>query len=809
MLRKLFTKNRYEEDYAWDDDAPGDQLFAPPERLSALDYNIAAALGVVAFIFVYSFSYKGLHPSVWGDCAVAASLMPPESVCPGLWRSFASFVYSGFGIDCGNAVVSFLGKVAAGVVAAFSYLIFKQILSVLVRMIDPLAVWTKFFMRLLPAVATIILMCSQSVWMLAQSFSPDAFAFLLFIATLFLFLSFLSLGSLAPGYWAMFLVGLMCAESLFGFLVLVSFWAIFYILLNKGKIEHIDFLEPLTQQSSKWYLTFFWALGFLLAIAVNVIGFVSMGGAEALGIELSGIPVKYLWGLWPSFASSASIGGWIVGMGVAFLPFILGISLLRRGTDLEYFLHYHVGIVFFVISAVAYSQLASLPALWFWTFPSISVESAMMKAVLAFMSAVAVFCGMCVAIVDAYCRDHRKLALQLNPELIPPERKSRFRAVVRDVLVAFLFLALIAGVLPLRFDTAPLNMLAILDDYIREVVDEADGVKFLFTDGECDAAIELEAARRNKELVTVPIVPKPGSRILSSVKPMLTDEEELEAVDVSGANLLVTMLNKNRGDIAVQYWLDIVRQKTARSYPPVSGVIARSKWPSEEMRADGVSRAHRLAGRYLDFYKDVSEIPESVDPIIRHCFQVSQFRLQCMAEFRFRNMQLSRKASEQSSALDGAERIERSLSKDLNESNGALRELKAAIERAQMHIMHQVTPGDALMLALARADFSAGRRHAERILETNPEDPRANFMMGMYSYGKDEYAEAEKYFKECVRYNKREISYWNNLAMAQMKLGKVAEARKSISTAKSLIANLVLEVKDTLRQIDEAEAAKK
>ena len=82
-------------------------------------------------------------------------------------------------------------------------------------------------------------------------------------------------------------------------------------------------------------------------------------------------------------------------------------------------------------------------------------------------------------------------------------------------------------------------------------------------------------------------------------------------------------------------------------------------------------------------------------------------------------------------------------------------------------------------------------------------------MMGMYSYGKDQYADAEKFFKECVRYNKREISYWNNLAMAQMKLGKYADARRSIATAKSLIANLVHEVKDTLNQIDEAEAAGK
>lgn len=808
MLIKIFAKNRY-DDYDRDDDVPGNEIFPPPERLTLLDYVIAGILGVCAFLFVYALSYKGLYPAVWSDCAVASSLMPPDAVCPGLWRSLVSIVYSVFGIDGGNTAVSFLGKLFAGLVAALSYLTFKQILAILVRMIDPLAVWTKFFMRLLPIVGTILLLCSQSIWQLAQAFSPDSFAFLLFIATLILFLAFLSLGSLVPGYWAMFFVGLMCAESPFGFLVLASFWVIFYILLDKGKIEHIDFLEPLTQQSSKWYLTFFWALGFLLSIAVNVIGFVSMGGAEALGIELGGIPVKYISGLWNSLISSASIGGWIVGVGVAFLPFILGISLLRRGTDVEYFLRYHVGMVFFVISAVAYSQLASLPALWFWTFPSISVDSAMMNAVFAFMSAVAVFCGMCVAVVDVYCRDHRKLALQLNPELIPPERKSRLRAIVRDVLVAFSLLALIAGVLPLRFDATPLKMLAILDDYIREVVDEADGVKFLFTDGECDAAIELEAARRGKELVTVPIVPKSGSRILSSVRPMLTDEEEREAADVSGANLLVSMLNKNRSDIAVQYWLDIVRQKTARTYPPVSGVIARTNWPAEDVRTSGVERTYELAGRYLDFYKEISEIPESVDPVLRHYFQVSQFRLQCMAEFRLRNMKLSRKASEHSAALDGVEQFERNLSKNLNESNGALRELKAAIERVQKHVMHQVTPGDALMLALTRADFSAGRRHAERILETNPEDPRANFMMGMYSYMKSEYADAEKFFKECVRYNKREISYWNNLAMAEMKLGKYADARRSIATAKSLIANLVLEVKDTLNQIDEAEAAKK
>ena len=131
------------------------------------------------------------------------------------------------------------------------------------------------------------------------------------------------------------------------------------------------------------------------------------------------------------------------------------------------------------------------------------------------------------------------------------------------------------------------------------------------------------------------------------------------------------------------------------------------------------------------------------------------------------------------------------------------------MEETRARTLKAVTPREGLQLALVRADFALARRYAEPILEAVPEDPNANFAMGMSYYVQKQYARSEEFLKRCLVKNAKEPAVWNNLAMIMLKTGRIDEAEQHAKKALELIPDSA-EVKDTLKQIREArtEAAK-
>ena len=346
----MFGRKKYEDDYYQDEDENGlGGSFIPPMKLDLRDGFIAVFLGVFAALFIWAFSYKGLHPEAWSDCAIAAGLRPATTLFPGLWRLLARGIYSTLGIAHGDYAIMILGKVFVGAMVAYVYLLSRESLAVLVRMHDDNGVWWGRLSRWISALAALLFLCADPVWRLGQAFTPMTLLAFEFVLAAYLLARFLGSGTVRPVYYAMFVIGLFGAESPLGLAMLVGFWSIFYLLLNKGQLFHVQLLEPLLQQSSKWLITLLWAFGLFLGITLNVVGFISFDGLAATGATAGTLPLMYAVEMWHVFAGAASAGGWIVGLGFMVLPFILAVALLRRATDLEYFLSYHVGIVFFVI----------------------------------------------------------------------------------------------------------------------------------------------------------------------------------------------------------------------------------------------------------------------------------------------------------------------------------------------------------------------------------------------------------------------------------------------------------------------------
>ncbi len=803
LFRKV--KPYYPEDIE-DDDMPEGVSLQPPQQMDVFDWLIAALLAAGSAVFAWCLSYRGLHPDAWADCAVAAGLRPATTIFPGFWRVIAGWIYKTAGVAGGDAAIALLGKVVLGLLTGLAYLIFKETLSVLVRLVEERTVWHRGLSRFVCIVSALLFLCADPVWTLGYAFTPVSLSVLLFTLGVFLLSRFLGTGTVRPVYWAMFVMGLFCAESPLGLIATLGFWLIFYVLLTKGGVFHVQLLQPLIQQSSKWYLTFFWAVGVLAGVAVDVLGFMSFGGLEANGFTAGSIPLKYVVQMWHAISGAAAPGGWIVGFGFAALPFIIGIALLRRATDLEYFLSYHVGIVFFSIGCVAYTQLASLRPLWFWVLSdATSVHSRLLLYLCSLMSAGTVLCTLAVVAVDAYCRDHRRLAAQMDPDLDEAPARSRTFGIVRTFSFAFVMLMLVAGAVPGRFQKRTLEMLSLMDDYVREVVTEAGDAKWLFTDGSFDCALELESARRGGDIKCISLLPGPNVRPMLSLRALMSDDEDRLSAEVGGSNLLTTWQRDKPARInasAVQIGLEIWRNKRGRSYPPTSGTLARTVWALPEGAGDaertmkpGIARARALAERMLAIYADGGP-SKLAGRWVNDLFLFMQWRLARLARVR---AELADAAGDVAAAL-----AELRYADTLDDKNESLKRILAGMTRSKEHTMRQMTPREGLRYALVRADFMLARSYAEPILDADPDDIDANFGMGMSYLVQDQYNRAEEFLKKCAARNPKEPAFWNNIAVAQMKLGRFAEARENAKKALELIPDSA-PVKSTLDEIDAAE----
>lgn len=772
--------------------------FIPPQKLGFADWLIAAIVAVLAGVFSFALSYGGLPPSAWTDCSVAVGLRAPESLTPGLWRLVGALVFKLCGVAKGTVVLVLLGKIGLGLLTGLAYLMLKALLSIMIRMIETNRLWSGLLSRCVGLVATVLFLCADPVWSLGAWFSPALLQALLFSVTVTLLLLFLSSGSVMPAYIAMFTVGLLGGETPLGLISLAAFWGVFVILLRKGGLFHVKLLEPLSQQWAKWYLTFFWAIGLLLSVALNIISFDAMDGLLANGLEFGSLPLRYASGLWHAFWDAANYGAWIVGVGGTIMAFVLALSMLRRATDLEYFLHYHVGIIFFIVGILAYSQLSSLSPLWFWMLgDSFSVSSPLLLFLCSLMATVAVLCALAVTVVDAFCRDHHRLAAQINPDLEETAAQAsrqprRYRLPI--LCFAGVSLLLVAGSIPGRLQTRTKAMLALIDDYVREVVTEAGEVAFLFTDGHFDCGIELESARRGGSLMCIAAQPSKNGRRGYALTSLMEDELDRLSASADGANLLRTWQRdrpEKLGLCALQVGLDQWRQRTRGDYPVVSGTLAKTHCPDEAAMREGVRRTLGLIERILTFYLD-GELPKECGGELRADFQFMQWRLARITRLRsevsgFRGHLVE---SKECAALSDA----------LDQRNESLSRILQTMTYLREHTMRQMTPSEGLRFALMRADFPLAHRYADAILDSDPDDADANFGIGMDFIMQEQYNRAEPHLRACLKTRDKEPAIWNNLAVLQYRQGRYEEALSNVMKALELAPDSI-EVKDTLAKI--------
>ncbi len=795
----MFGRKKHYDEYEDDrEEVTGGGTFVKPIPAGLRDYAIGTVL-LVFVIAVLSVAVKGeLNPIAWHDALVAASFRPADSVTPGIWRLIAKSIFGVMGVSGGTLALLFLGKAVLGVIIALAYLVFRDMLAVLIRSTTTNSLWSSVLSRIVSAFGALALFGADPVWKLGYAFTPDSLLALLLALSVFFSIHFIASGTLTPAYWAVFITGLVCAESPLGLILMAFFVFVFWVLMGRGGLSHVTFLKPLLMHSSKWYMTFFWASGLVSGIAFNVLSFIWADGTKATGIGAGDIPLHYVTSLWNQLASAANAGGWIMGVGLAVVPFVIAISMMRRAADIEYFLSYHIGIVYFVIGAIAYTQVATIQELWFWALPyeQIAVNSEMFLFVFSFMFAAVIVCSLSVVAVDVFCRSNRRLAAEMGAdEELPQSRPSHFA--YRVICGCAALAALMAGLAFGRNQKKTNVLMDIIDDYVKEIACEAEGLDYLFTDGAFDWEIESITHSRGKKVETISLMPGRRSRNIWSLVKLMTDREDKLSAEMGGPNLLRTW-QRDRPDrmkkAGVQLGLEVWRDRTGRNYPPVSGVLARMEWPSEEMRLKGIERTHALAKRIEEVY-EAGLFSKSLDPVLRESFLCMQWRIARLARVRAEILDIKGNA-------DGA-KFEKAIADSLDDKNSALKRMRENLAKVREFTMRQMTPREGLQFALQRADFILARKYAEPVLDSAPDNVEANYAMGMSYWVEEQYTRAEEYLQKCVELLPSNPTINNNLALVRVQLGKYEQALENAKKALEVLPESPAVI-DTVKTVEKA-----
>ena len=797
---------------------------AQTERIGLGDLVIVVLIAAITLFFAGLWEYPGLHPSLWDGVAVATGVRPATSVLPGYWTAAASQIYAWFGLAHGAAMMRLFGHVALAAVAVCVYAVLREWLALAMRMRPQMSKRRTLVMRMASAVGAAAFVASDPVWTAGQCLSETTILLGLTLGAIEFFFVFLRKGTLKYAYLCALMLGLLSAETPMGIIL-----SLILIFLNNAILKYMPALEspffkPSVMEVGKWHMTFIFLSALAGGVALNSWTFIAHDGLVGTGGTVGDIPLSYLLSYWHRLAGAADASAWVLWIGVSILPFVVATIKFPESADEERFLSYTSGLIFFGCGVVVLAQSASLPALWIWTYSP--MKSQFLLSIGLFCCAATLALSLTILGVDALCRDHKRLAEQFFGEIVDDEEdddeengnrpiRPLARRIEKDVRVPLstvvlrrlgiivIPLVVVAVMIPGRVKKTTRQMMTILNAAIEEIVREAGDAKFLFSDGNLDAAIELAAVRNGLPLKCYSLMGGPGAYNVYLRSREMTDEEDRFSFKYDTAMGLRSWIRDKPARLAESAALmgfDLWK-RDGKPIPPMGGLLSRlTGFVDEAERQRGIAAAQDLAQQVLAVHHGKGGTKTCTDKAILDAFYALQWRLARMCIYRGEAEDL---AGEAEAAITDA-----NLSKRLNECNAIYKDLVRAMEKRNEAMMQKLTPREGLQLALVRADFTMGKLYAETILGSDPDNPDANFAMGMFYLKERQLSRAERYLLRCLIRKPEEPAVYNNLAMLQIELKKFDAARVNVEKALKLIPDSAA-VLDTKKALDAAiEAAK-
>ena len=755
-------------------------------ELTWRDHAVAYGIGAgVAILSWFSGNNAEIPPDLWEEVAEVVGLRPPETIFPNLWRVFTSVLTGCVGLGPGLFVLRVLGAVSLGVLTGMTFRTFDEVLPSTLRLRMRRKGWSRRIVRFILLQAALFFVCSDPVWRAGQVLSPTMLLLVLTLGAIRLFLH--ALRTLNQKYAVVMsaVLGLLAAETPLGVALMVAFPLVVIGRVGRAMTDDVPMSNPLIRVITFRRMSLAFIGGWLVTLVTTTVFFRMHDGLAAHDWNAFTYYVHYLHRYAELIKGAATPVGWVFILGVVVFPLVMSATLIRKATDDDRFLMYLHGLFFAWTGLLAFLQSAGWPPFWFWTWTGAQtpVASKYLLCLCLLATSMTAMISLCVVGVEIYFRNYRRIAMirfQDAVEDLPEAEKmvKNFRFVDRVLRVALLYepLLALAMIVPFKFMSPEREMAAVVNAGAQLTAAECGDAKTLFTDGALDAAVEVAAALQGKRLTALSMMSgsKPHEIYLRTRDAQ--DEEDRGMLAVSAANALRTWVRSKpecATNIAIQLGFELWRHDKL-PMPACGGLVARTAGFAPGEAEKGRAAALALADRILTLYRE-NDPMEVVNHELKSMFVFLQWRIARMCRMR---ADAADKAGDMSRAMEESERADA-----LDAKNVAYGRIRKQMDWVGQQKGMRLTPREGLKIGLDRADFRLARTFAQQVLVSDPDNTRANFAMGMGYFVDEQYGRAEVFLKRALARSPNEPAVLNNLAIAQMRLGKLAEAETNATKA--------------------------
>lgn len=734
-------------------------MWLEPGRTARLDRVLAFLFGIAVSLIAYFAASSSIDYRAWQQICEGALIRPPEFFQPGAGRLVVYALTRFLGLGMAIKVLALLGPVALGIIA---YQATRTALAVLTALIKVDVVRAEFRTVMLPVLTITglsLFLLSYPVLHAASILTPSIFVLAWVFLVIGAFRNFFEGSSMSWANWGIFLCGGLAAESLGGWVLLIGAVCLAFWRVQTDSNQSFVLCDPGVFHVSKWTLTLLFLLGGGLVVVANAWFFSTHGGIWSAAFR--------------DYAVLPNLNAVAVLMGLVVAPLLVTFNMMPRSSDSERYLPYAHGVLLIMIG---------LLEIFVCCRPDIiAIENETVKMLLLAASSLTATAAILTLLVDVYCRV-----------------QTRYPKLMR-VIVFRLVIGVLLAVLVLRLSVDGSRQIGeALDQVADEIVRESSGLRRIFSDGAMDALLEIKASLTGESLRAHSMFSGHGEYETNLRCRDVSGDDDLSMMRIGAPVALASWVGSESPELkssAVQLGFEAWK-RAEKPVPTAGGFVARL----DGWQPDALSRSRQWGDAFVRSVLDglFDRAYETCrEKRLCEAFDMLKWRSGRMLELRANELENIGKHDEARGLRDVAARLDR--------QNGSLRELRAFMNLVWNQDDLQLTPREALKIALGRANFRAARPHAEAILSTDPADAAANFALGMYYYALRDFARAEGYLLVAHQARPKDAAILNNLALMEMYLGKLDAAEAHAKAAQVLKPN-VREIESTLREIRQRKA---
>lgn len=778
------------------------------KRGTGYSVPVAVATGMLVFLLLCFLGFPALSPETWNDVSASAGLRPPSGALGGLVRGVELVLFRNFPPAEALLFVRVAGWVLGAVTAVLGFGVLAGFCGDWVDRFHARA-RERLVVNVSLVTATLAFITADAVWYQLQGLSAVALDLcMMLLGTRFLQL-FVRSCRRRYALLAMFCWTLLAVDTFVGILGVACVTVIVFAV-NRRRQEGT--LQERLQNPLVRIVLQRGLMGvFLLTL---VAGLLVLTGPMLTLDGFAGIPAESTPRLQAVFGylsdglalglSSASWKQWLLAFIVILAPVVVARILRDRSINDEDFLPAKTIGLHIILGLVAWTQVSGVKALRFdnW-FEVGGTINPLLASVFAFLASLTLLWAMLVLGAAVFLKNPRTMAsfrYADAAESAEGERALTMLDRVRRYAVpatAFVPVLMVGLMLGLRSEPTLRQMMAVVDEFLVMSVDECAGMTRVFTDGKLDAGLELEAFRRGEQLYTVSLLAGSSSRDLALRNRGLADSGDLRNSSLGAMNLLRAWVNdtpERLSDAAFSLAFELW-QKTPEQLVYL-GSVARTSGSAASLDVAACHRrAHEQAERVLAIYA-AGNPDRAGTATLREVFRVVQWRLARLAMMRAKAAGRETWGADAAREQDLADRLCK-----LNSSYAALNRFQNKLESSGPIL----TPREGLRLGLDRADFKLAAVFAERVILSQPNDPQANFALGMHYFMAGDHARAEPYLRTCLEGRPDDPAVLNNLAVVELRLGRLGDAEKYAREALARLPESV-QIKRTLEAVAKARA---